>query len=163
MNTEQQLIKLINDNKEKYYRVAFTYVKNKEDALDIVHDAIVKALLKIDTLQKKEFLETWFYRILINKSISFVRKHKNIVYLDDLPLPQLPEARDVDREQNMTLYTAIDHLSPQLKTIIILRFYEDMKLDQIAQITSTKLSTVKARLYKALQQLKMDIEDIDYD
>lgn len=158
MNTEQELIGLIKANKEKYYRVAFSYVKNKEDALDIVHDAIVKALQKINGLRNKEYLETWFYRILINESISFVRKSKNIIYLDELPDSQLPATEDIDREQYMTLYAAIDHLSPKLKTVIILRFFEDMKFDEIAEITGAKLSTVKARLYKALKILKIDIE-----
>lgn len=163
MNTEQELVGLIKANKEKYYRVAFSYVKNKEDALDIVHDAIVKALQKINQLHNKEYLETWFYRILINESISFVRKSKNIIYLDELPDSQLPATEDIDREQYMTLYAAIDHLSPKLKTVVILRFFEDMKFDEIADITGAKLSTVKARLYKALKILKIDIEGVDYD
>lgn len=163
MNTEQELVGLIEANKEKYYRVAFTYVKNKEDALDIVHDAIVKALQKINQLHNKEYLETWFYRILINESISFVRKNKNIIYLDEFSVSQLPAIEDIDREQYMTLYAAIDHLSPKLKTLVILRFFEDMKFEEIAEVTSTKLSTVKSRLYKALKILKIDIEGIDYD
>lgn len=163
MNTEQELVRLIKANKEKYYRVAFTYVKNKEDALDIVHDAIVKALQKINGLHNKEYLETWFYRILINESISFIRKNKSILYLDEIPESQLPATKDIDREQYMTLYAAIDHLSLKLKTVVILRFFEDMKFDEIAGITGAKLSTVKARLYKALKILKIDIEGIDYD
>ena len=57
MNTEQELIRLIKENKEKYYRVAFTYVKNTEDALDVVHNAIFKALQKVNSLHKKEYLE----------------------------------------------------------------------------------------------------------
>ena len=47
--------------------------------------------------------------------------------------------------------------------MVILRFFEDMKFNEIAEITSTKQSTVKARLYKALNLLKMSIEDIDCD
>ncbi len=158
MNTEQELVRLIEANKEKYYRVAYTYVKNKEDALDIVHDAIVKALQKMDSLRKREYLATWFYRILINESISYIRKNRKVVYLDELDDAQLPATEEMDREQYITLYSAIDDLSPELKTILILRFFEDMKLDEIAEITSLRLSTVKARLYKALKLLKIDME-----
>lgn len=158
MNTEQELVRLIEANKEKYYRVAYTYVKNKEDALDIVHDAIVKALQKMDLLRKREYLATWFYRILINESISYIRKNRKVVYLDELDDAQLPATEEMDREQYITLYSAIDDLSPELKTILILRFFEDMKLDEIAEITSLRLSTVKARLYKALKLLKIDME-----
>ena len=158
MNAEQQLAGLIKANKEKYYRVAFTYVKNKEDALDIVHNAIVKGLQKIHQLHNRDYLETWFYRILINESISFVRKNRHVVYLDDLPDEQFPLKEVYDKDQYLTLYSAIDRLSPKLKTVVILRFFEDMKFEEIADITSTKLSTVKERLYKALRLLRMDIE-----
>lgn len=163
MNAERELVKLVESNKEKYYRIAFTYVKNEDDALDIVHSAVVKAIQKIDSLRKAESLETWFYRILVNESISCIRKNENVLYLDELTDSQIPSTEDIDREEYITLYSAIDKLSPKLKTVIILRFFEDMKLDEIAEITSTKLSTVKARLYKALKLLKIDIEGADYD
>ena len=163
MNTEKGIERLFRGNKEKYYRVAFSYVKNKDDALDIVHDSIVKALQKADSLSNKKYLETWFYRILINECISFVRKNKNVMYIEELEDDRIPATENTDSEQNMTLYEAIDKLSPKLKTVVILRFFEDMKLEEIAQITYTKLSTVKARLYKALKLLRIDIEDVDYD
>lgn len=162
MSTEHKLVGLIKANQEKYYRVAYSYVKNPDDALDIVNDAIVKALQNITTLRDKKHLETWFYRILINESVSFVRKYRRIVYLDDLPETQLLEAESTDRDEQMTLYAAIDKLSPKLRTVLILRFFEDMRFDEIAEITSTKLSTVKARLYRALELLKIDIEGEDY-
>lgn len=158
MDTEQELIELVTGNKEKYYRVAFSYVKNREDALDIVHDAIVKAIEKLGSLRKKEYLETWFYRILINESIAHLRKRDRILYFDELATLQNYEEDVVDREENMTLYDVIDKLSPKLKTVIILRYFEDMKIGDIAEITSTNLSTTKARLYKALKLLKMYME-----
>lgn len=158
MDTEQELIELVTKNKEKYYRVAFSYVKNREDALDIVHDAIVKAIEKLGSLRKKEYLETWFYRILINESIAHLRKRDRILYFDELATLQNYEEDVVDREENMTLYDVIDKLSPKLKTVIILRYFEDMKIGDIAEITSTNLSTTKARLYKALKLLKMYME-----
>lgn len=159
MDTEQELTELVTANREKYYRVAFTYVKNREDALDIVHDAIVKAIQKIGSLRKQEYLETWFYRILINESITYLRKRDRILYFDELTMFQSHEEDVVDREENMTLYDAIDKLSPQLKTVIILRYFEDMKIGDIAEITSTNLSTTKARLYKALKLLKTYMEE----
>ena len=163
MNAEQQLAGLIKANKEKYYRVAFAYVKNKEDALDIVHDAIVKALQKIGQLRSMEYLETWFYRILINESISCLRRSRAIICLDELPDSQLPAAEDTDRDEYISLYEAIDRLPLKLRTVVILRFFEDMKFQEIAEITGAKLSTVKARLYKALELLKIDVEGMEYD
>ena len=57
----------------------------------------------------------------------------------------------------MDLYKAIDSLKPKLKTVIILRFFEDKSLAEISKITNSNLSTVKTRLYKALKELKVKI------
>lgn len=58
------------------------------------------------------------------------------------------------------MYDAIDGLNPKLKTIVILYFFEGMKLEEISKITHTNLSTVKSRLYKALDILKIKMEAI---
>ena len=166
IETAQELVLLIESNQERFYKVAYSYVKNREDALDIVHDAIVKALQSYHTLRKPEYAQTWFYRILINESISFGRKKKMVVSLDDLSMSLMPsdsESSELCREDYLDLYTAIDRLPADLKTVIILRFFEDMKLDTIAKITSTNLSTTKSRLYRALQYLKLDMEVLEHD
>lgn len=160
MGTAQELVLFIEENQERFYRVAYTYVKNSEDALDIVHDAIVRALQSYGSLRNPEYAQTWFYRILINESISFLRKNRKTISLEEVPAPGAPDAPGDDY---MDLYAAVDKLSPDMKTVVILRFFEDMKLDEIARITSANLSTVKSRLYRALKQLKLDMEVLDHD
>lgn len=155
--TEQELTRLLKANQEKYYRMAHTYVKNREDALDIVHDAIVKALQKVHQVNNPMYLETWFCRILINQSLSFVRRRKNALNLEEVK----PISREEDWTGRVSLYDAIDRLPPKLKTVILLRFFEDRSFEEIARITALKESTVKARVYKALQLLKLDMEDVD--
>lgn len=155
--TEQELTRLLKANQEKYYRMAYTYVKNREDALDIVHDAIVKALQKVHQVNNPMYLETWFCRILINQSLSFVRRRKNALNLEEVK----PISREEDWTGRVSLYDAIDRLPPKLKTVILLRFFEDRSFEEIARITALKESTVKARVYKALQLLKLDMEDVD--
>ena len=137
--------------------MAYAYVKNREDALDIVHDAIVKALQKVHQVKSPMYLETWFCRILINQSLSFVRSRKNTLNLEDVK----PISREEDWTGRVSLYDAIDRLPPKLKTVILLRFFEDMKFEEIARITAQKESTAKAQVYKALQLLKLDMEDVD--
>lgn len=164
MENRQNIIDFIEDNQEKFYRIAFSYAKNREDALDIVHDTIVKALQKQYTLRRREYLQTWFYRILINESISFLRKNKKTVLIDDFePFETSSENDDFDQTEYMDLYHAIEKLPVKLKTIVLLRFFEDMKLEEIADITSANLSTTKSRLYKALKLLKLDLEGFEYD
>ena len=58
------LIQYLEENQERFYRVAFSYAKNREAALDLVQDAIVKAISNFSSLKKQEYLKTWFYRTL---------------------------------------------------------------------------------------------------
>ena len=60
---------------------------------------------------------------------------------------------------SVDLYNAVQRLEPKLRTVVILRFFEDMKLEDIASITGDPLSTVKSRLYKALKLLKVDLQE----
>lgn len=161
--SRKRIIRFLENNQEKLYRIAFSYTKRREDALDLVHDTIIKALQKKHTVRSPEYFETWFYRILINECLCFLRKSQKTIYLDDLedyPEISVEYKGKIDYED---LYNAIDHLSPQLRTVIIFRFFEDMKLDQIAKITNTNLSTTKSRLYRALKILKIDIEGNEND
>ncbi len=143
-------------NREAHYRLAYSYVRNKENALDIVQDSILKALNSIDRLDEISYLKTWFYRIVVNTSIDFIRKHQRITVMDDdilgLHLPQLE-----DEFLNMDLQQAIDQLPPKYKSLIILRYFEDLKIDEIAEVTGDNVNTVKTRLYAALKKLRIEV------
>lgn len=163
-NQDTPLISFIRENQEKLYRIAYAHVKNQDDALDLVHTSIVKALQKQHTLQNQACARTWFYRILVNECMTYFRKKSRLVYLADLGdelLPSSPQSQGQDAY--LDLYSAIDQLPSQLKTIIILRYFEDLKLSTIAEITSTNLSTTKSRLYKALELLKLDLGGMEDD
>jgi len=105
MDTVQELVALIQTNQERFYRIAYTYVKNREDALDLVHDAVVKALQSCPALKNPAYMRTWFYRILINESLSFLRKRKNVLSWEEIPAQAAPDAR---QEEYIDLYAAID-------------------------------------------------------
>ena len=156
----QQLIKFFEENKENLYKFAYGYVKNQDIALDLVHDSIVKAVQKVNTLINKDYLKTWFYRILINECMGYFRKNKKLLFFGDIKYDTHMEQTNnfIDNDEYIDLYDAIDKLSPKLKTVIMLRYFEDMKLDEIAKITRTNLSTTKSRLYKALKLLKIDMK-----
>ena len=64
-----------------------------------------------------------------------------------------------DFTTNIQLYEKINQLKPKLKTVILLRFFEDLKLSEIAQVTKTNENTIKSRLYQALDQLKVEWEE----
>ena len=148
------LIPLIRENQQQFYRLAFSYVRDSETAMDLVQDAIVKAIQNMHTLRQPDRLKTWFYRILVNECLMYLRKNRKL-----LPIQSLEQELAAPEQGNQDLHEAISQLPPHLRTIILLRFFEGMKLEEIARITRTNLSTVKSRLYKALKLLRLEMED----
>lgn len=158
MATTQAFREYITQNQQAFYRLAYSYTKNSDAALDVVQDAIVKGIEKLHTLRNPAYMKTWFYRILVNEGLNYLR-WKKVVSLDEYAESPLSAAEDRDVAQDVDLYNAVQRLEPKLRTVVILRFFEDMKLEDIASITGDPLSTVKSRLYKALKLLKVDLQE----
>ncbi|CAH0314266.1 RNA polymerase sigma factor SigV [Peribacillus sp. Bi96] len=159
LNLDQLIADFVIQNKEKYYRLAFHYVKNQADALDVVHESIIKALSNKETLQNPDFLKTWFYRIVINTSIDLLRKQERSVIVDDNVLSSLDGGK-TDHYEDVDLKIALTSLPVQYRSVIILRYFEDFKLEEIAQILDKNINTVKTRLYKALSMLRITLNEI---
>lgn len=157
-DVKEILIEYIKDNQEKLYRIVFSYSKNEEAALDIVQEAITKALKNINKLSEESYIKTWFYRILINESLQYIRKNKRILTYELEAIENKVDC-NVDFAEGLDVYKYVQDLNEKLKTVIILRFFEDMKISEIAKITKTNESTVKSRLYKGLKELKRLIEE----
>ena len=132
---EELVRRILLDNYESYYRLAFSYVHQEADAMDIVQEGAYRAMLKADTLREEGFAETWVYRIMINEAKEFLRKNRREYETPDLreALHGLPEAE---------------------RTLIILRYFEDRQLSEIAEILQENVNTVKSRLYRTLTKLR---------
>ena len=149
--TEQILI----DNYEKYYRLAYSYTRTQEDALDVVQESAYKAIRDCNKVENPNYISTWIYRIVVNTSIDLLRKRQK----NESIVGKLDE--DVSYEDsysNPDLKAALEQLDETEKTVIVLRYFEDLKLDDIARITDSNLNTVKARLYRGLKKLKDKME-----
>jgi RNA polymerase sigma-70 factor (ECF subfamily) len=163
MSTENKnyhdLVEFIKTDQEKFYRVAYSYSKNQEDALDIVQDSVCKALKKSYQIKSNEYIKTWFYRILINTSITFLRKRKPSVNIDMINHAKLGVT---EPKEYIDLYDALDKLNEDDKSLIILRFFEGMKFKEIATVTNSNINTVKTRAYRILEKLKFNLSEEVY-
>lgn len=157
---ERKVKDYIVNNQKNFYKIAYSYVKNEDDALDIVHDAICKALSKIDSLKDIEVVKPWFYKILINSAIDYIRKNNKYVSITEEEV--INEYKVEDVYSDIDLKRALDRLPQEYKSIIVLRYFEDMKIEDIANILSENTNTVKTRLYKGLRRLKIKIKTEDY-
>ena len=158
-NSRELLIeKLLIENYEKYYRLAFSYVHNEADAMDIVQEGAYKAMLKWESLEREDFAETWLYRIMLNEIFSMLRKRtRNEESVADPDcLEEIPAETPVD---SLSLREALDQLPPKEKALVELRYFEDLKLEEIAEVLDENLSTVKSRLYRTLQKLRITLEE----
>ena len=158
---QEILIEYIKENQDKFYKVAFTYTKNQDLSLDVVQESITKALEHISSLKHEEYVKTWFYRILINESIKSSRRNKKIVEYELLDNVSTNKKYDEELIESIDIYKNIQKLNEKLKTVIILRFFENLKIEEIAYITKTNVSTVKSRLYKGMDELKKSLERSD--
>jgi len=147
--------KYIIENREYYYRLAYSYVKNEADTLDVIQESIIKALISIESLKEIEKVKSWFYKIVIRTSIDYIRKNKK--YNDMIDISEIINNGKSDQYKDLDLYKALDELDETYKTIIILRYFEDMKINDIADILDENPNTVKTRLYAGLKKLKIDI------
>lgn len=152
-DTEQ----ILTENYEKYYRLAYSYMRNEDDALDVVQESAYRAIRDCSKVKNKDYLSTWIYRIVVNTALDLLRKKKK-----ETLTQELPEIPVEDQYQETELRTMLDQLDHKSKTIIILRYFEDLKLEDIAEILGDNLNTVKARLYRSLKKLRLNLEADHY-
>lgn len=150
----EDFIEMISTDQADFYRFAYLYVKNPESAMDVVQEATMKGLEKLYTLKEPSYMRTWFYRILVNESLNYLKKNEKLVYPETMTEEvdeRTPEAAVVDK---LTLYEAVEKLPEEVRTVIVLRFYEDMKISDIAAILQKNENTIKARLYRGIRDLR---------
>lgn len=159
----EEFERYITENQERFYRLAFSYTHNPDAALDVVQESILKGIDKFSTLRNPQYMQTWFYRILVNECVSWFRHNGKTLPLDETALeergPKTAEDPQTAQTAIMDLHHALEALDPKLRAVVELRFFEDMKLEEIAVIMHMNLSTVKSRLYKALKLLRVDLEE----
>mgnify|MGYP005755017439 CR=1 FL=1 len=147
------------ENQNKFYRLAYSYVQNREDALDAVQNAVCKALEHYGKIRNEDAIKTWFYRILVNESLLLLKAKSRISLEDENTEEASYEEKGFEVQDD--LYDCINRLDEDTQTIIKLRFFEEMPLKEISQVMEMNLNTVKARLYRGLQQLKVNIQEVE--
>lgn len=155
----QQLLKL---EKEKLYRMAYTYVKNEDEALEIFQQTVLQAIESVHQVKKPMYFSTWLTRICINKSLAVLKKKKKVIVMEDVE--ERRTRKDlVDVAQQMDVANALELLPEKYKTILMLRFYQDYTVKQISIIMNCPEGTVKTALHRGLTLLKKDLKGVYAD
>ncbi|EKN70425.1 RNA polymerase sigma-32 subunit RpoH [Neobacillus bataviensis LMG 21833] len=157
---DRAFLKLFQKYEEDIYRMAYVYVKNESDALDMVQEVAYRSFKKIDTLKNPEYFKTWLIKIAITCSIDLVRKNKKVIQLK----PEYEEfigSESDDVPLSVTLQELLDRLNEDEKSIVILKFYEGYSFKEIADLLNMPLGTAKSTLYRALGKLRKEFKEAD--
>ena len=154
VSLQQKVEDQILDNYEAMYRLAYTYVRNEEDALDIVQESVYKAIKNAGKVQQEAYIRTWIWRIVMNTAVDLIRSRKN-----ETGLEEAGETGKEDTYQDFDTLEALKILEPREKAVIVLRFFEDQKLEDIARTLQENTNTVKTILYRSLKKLRVELTE----
>ena len=137
------------------YRLAAVLLENDADAADAVQDAIVIAWERFRSLRNPNAFDSWFQRIVINRCIDRLRKRRRVreIPFNSVQLARAPDQLD-DVAQRDRLRQAIKDLSPNHRSVVVLRFFADLTAEEIANQTRERVGTIKSRLHYALRSLR---------
>lgn len=139
----------------RLYRLAYSYLKNEADAQDVVQNGACKALRSWRTVQDPKYLDTWLYRIVINEALTLLRARQRWSQDEEALESQSAE----DRYEDVDLQRAVEALGEPDRSIIVLRYFEELKLSEVAQVVKLPENTVKTRLYRALGKLRNALKE----
>ncbi|CEQ30770.1 RNA polymerase sigma-70 factor [[Clostridium] sordellii] len=143
--------KLIDRYEGYLYKMAFLYVKNEQDAMDIYQETVLKAYLNITKLKDRKAFKTWITKILVNnvytKNNQAKKVQENHIKLDT------KEFNHIDIEEKIDLYDAIDMLEEKYRTPIILQYFYDLTTKQISEITNFNENTIKTNIRRGKKKI----------
>lgn len=147
---------------QRLYFLAFSILKNEEDAKDAMQESYIKIYMNIHSLQDEKSFIAWANKIVYYICIRMHSKKTSDTVEDEVLLKIVDEHSDpvhtaLKSEKQKVLIELIDKLSPELRATLLFKYYEDLKIHQIANIMDCPSGTVKSRLNTAKRQLKMAI------
>jgi len=167
----EALAPLMERHYHRLYRIALSYLRNPDDALDAVQETFVKAFQNADRWDGSVEAGPWLSRVAINQSIDRWRRNRRrqatfaplaegdheITLADGAPAP---DRRVLGRELRDRLAVALGRLSERQRAVVVLRLYEEMTLEEIADTLGMRLGTVKSSLHRALGRLRTGLQGV---
>lgn len=144
---EHAIVTLLERYEEGFYKIAFAYLKNEHDAVDAIQEMTYRCLKKIHTVKQPEYLQTWLVRILINICLDMKKKQARYELKEELEIPN-------EETQPLVFAEIIADLPLEQQELIYLRYFQDLKMKDIAQIQQVSEGTIKSRLHHTLRKLR---------
>ena len=140
------ILELIEKDEEVLYPIAYTYLKNEQDAIDAMQEMTYKALKKMHTVKQPEFGRTWLVRVLINCCHDILKKRIQSVTLEENHLSEIPIYSDISRLLNLLTLTE--------QQLVYAKYFQQLKNNEIAELQNIPVGTVKSRLHAILKKFR---------
>ncbi|WP_439196839.1 RNA polymerase sigma factor SigW [Bacillus velezensis] len=160
--------------KDKIYQLCYRMLGNVHEAEDIAQEAFIRAYVNIDSFDINRKFSTWLYRIATNLTIDCIRKKKPDYYLDaevagaeGLTMYSqiaadgvLPEDAVLSLELSDTIQKKILKLPDKYRTVIVLKYIDELSLIEIGEILNIPVGTVKTRIHRGREALRKQLRDL---
>jgi RNA polymerase sigma-70 factor (ECF subfamily) len=162
---------LMRKYEKKIFSFVIRMVRNEETAIDLTQDFFIKIFTVLDKYNFEYKFSTWAYRICYNLVIDHIRKnqaHVNSLDDDSISAKEMLSSENVSRddgfkslsreETRLYIWQVVDHIPLKFRELILLRYIQDLKYDEIAEITALPVGTIKNRIFKAKEILKQEMK-----
>jgi RNA polymerase sigma factor (sigma-70 family) len=155
---KDSIVKLLKSIENSVYKTAYYILGNEQDAMDASQEALIRVYTKIGTYQEKAKFNTWVQRIVTNVCIDKIRKKKETISIEQDEV-LLQDKQNVESEvekagEALEIRKAIGKLPAQHRSVVILRYLNDLSYNEIAEAMDLPLNTVKSYLFRARHQLQ---------
>lgn len=149
---QQKVESVVLESYEEMYRLAYSYVRNEQDAMDIVQESVYKCIRHAGKIKQEAYIHTWVWRVVINTALDFKRMRAREQAWDSWEEVSLVQA-----EQEYDVIDALGILKERERTMLILYYFDGFQLEEIADMMEMNISTIKSTLYRSLKKLRVEM------
>lgn len=159
-----KLNELMDQYGEMVIRLAYTYVKQKEIAEDISQEVFISCYRHLDQFEERASYKTWLYRITVNKCKDYLKSwsYRNLFSVEFSKLYTLVSSGQKENEIDLDqeIFRKVMNLSLKHREVIILHYYEDLSIQEIADLLKENPNTIKTRLHRGRNKLKQIMSEV---
>ena len=145
------------------FRLAYSVLGDEADANEVTQETFIAALKSLKTYQEKKTFKAWLYTIALNLSRTHLRKRKIFerlkatvggIFRVEVQKQATPEDRVIQSEREAAIWRELNNLDERHRTVVVLRYFHELPIAEIAQIMETREGTIHSRLHTARERLK---------
>ena len=151
---DEAFLAIMKEHKEPLFRTALAFLKNEHDAIEAVQEITYRAYKKIHTVKEPSYIKTWLTRIMMNYCQDQIKKNKRLV-MDE----RVSESLVTNDRSQLEITEALSTLSDAEQQLIYLKYFQDVKIKDIAILENIPEGTVKSRLHRIMKTLRQHFSE----